>query len=421
MNYTFNEKQFLAIEAQDPNVVIIAPAGSGKTSTLIGAIKRYKDENPQASVVAITFTRKSAEDLRLRLGGYRGVTASTIHSWSYQELQNLSQRLGKENPENAFKIKLLEDDKIKEILKDICQKRKYYYIKDYELFIYVMGNYNIDIEDSTRRIYDSVRNEYIAFKKNNGLYDFTDLPEYLLDKLTDYDEDINHIDALFVDEFQDVDDVQLEVFSKVKAGKKFYIGDPSQSIYMFRGATPDVINKLNGFSSMGLDMNYRSYQEIIDFATTAQQLAQADGILFSSIMESYPSPIRCEKGYGGEVFILNRTGAAYEVNKFMKLKGEDVVRKFLLKGPMILCRKNKEVRAIKELGYDRVTTIHQAKGLEYPSVIITDFDVDSEEDINIAYVGMTRAENRLLAANYTAFMKILRKMKADNTLVKSLF
>jgi DNA helicase-2/ATP-dependent DNA helicase PcrA len=78
MNY--NEKQFLAIESKNPNVVIIAPAGSGKTSTLVGAIKRYKDENPDSKVVAITFTRKSAEDLRLRLNGYFGINASTIHS-----------------------------------------------------------------------------------------------------------------------------------------------------------------------------------------------------------------------------------------------------------------------------------------------------------------------------------------------------
>ena len=74
---------------------------------------------------------------------------------------------------------------------------------------------------------------------------------------------------------------------------------------------------------------------------------------------------------------------------------------------MILCRKNKEVKAIKELGWSRVQTIHQAKGLEYPVVIVTDFEIKGTEDVNIAYVAMTRAEGHLLAANYEAFVKIL--------------
>ena len=83
---------------------------------------------------------------------------------------------------------------------------------------------------------------------------------------------------------------------------------------------------------------------------------------------------------------------------------------------MILCRKNKEVKAIKELGYNNVQTIHQAKGLEYPVVIVTDFEIRGIEDVNISYVAMTRAESHLLAANYGAFIKILEKLKSANKL-----
>ncbi|RLI49410.1 hypothetical protein DRO61_05140 [Candidatus Bathyarchaeota archaeon] len=75
-----NNKQLEAVHSNEENVLIIAPAGSGKTTTLVAAIKKYKDENPTSKVVAITFTRKSAEDLRNKLTGYRWVEASTIHS-----------------------------------------------------------------------------------------------------------------------------------------------------------------------------------------------------------------------------------------------------------------------------------------------------------------------------------------------------
>jgi ATP-dependent exoDNAse (exonuclease V) beta subunit len=83
---------------------------------------------------------------------------------------------------------------------------------------------------------------------------------------------------------------------------------------------------------------------------------------------------------------------------------------------MILCRKNKEVREIQGIGYDKVQTIHQAKGLEYPYVIVTDFEVRGVEDINLSYVAMTRAEDGLLAANYDAFIKILERLKQEKKL-----
>ena len=146
-----------------------------------------------------------------------------------------------------------------------------------------------------------------------------------------YDKNIENIDALFVDEFQDVDDIQLELFERVQAEKKFYIGDPQQSIYIFRGATEDVMNKLKGFKLYNLDINYRSNQEIIDFASSYQQNALIDPITFSGQLESYKSSILCEKGEGGNVYILARTGSAYKVNEFIKEKGEKNSRRILKK------------------------------------------------------------------------------------------
>lgn len=412
--FDLNEKQLEAVNSTADKVLIIAPAGSGKTSTLISSIEKYKEENPDAKVVAITFTRKSADDLRERLRKYNGIFPSTIHSWSYQELEKLAEKVHQENPNNAFKIKLLQDEKIKEILEELLKKRRYQYVKVDILFNFVMGNYNMDISDKLRAMFQAVHRDYLEYKEKFGLYDFTDLPQYLLNKLNDYDRRIEDIDALFVDEFQDVDDVQLELFERVDAAKRFYIGDPQQSIYIFRGATEDIMKKLRGFKIYNLDVNYRSNQEIIDFASTYQNEAVFNPILFSGQLESYKSSILAEKGEGGEVYVLNRAGSAYKVNEYIKYKGYDIVKDFIEKSPMILCRKNKEVRAIQAFGYSKVQTIHQAKGLEYAHVIVTDFEVQGVEDINLSYVAMTRAEKSLLAANYSAFIKILEKLQQNN-------
>ena len=415
-SFELNEKQLEAVNSLSDNVLIIAPAGSGKTSTLISAIQKYKQDNPDGRVVAITFTRKSADDLRQRLSQYQGIFPSTIHSWAFQELEKLANKVREEDPNSGFKIKLLQDEKIKEILEELTKKRRYNYVKVDILFNYVMGNYNMDISDKLRSMFQAINRDYLEYKEKFGLYDFTDLPQYLLDKLNDYDRRIEDTDALFVDEFQDVDDVQLELFERVDAAKRFYIGDPKQSIYIFRGATEDVMKKLRGFKMYNLDVNYRSNQEIIDFASTYQNEAVFNPILFSGQLESYKSSILAEKGEGGEVYVLNRGGSAYKVNEYIKYKGYDILKDFLEKSPMILCRKNKEVRAVKALGYDKVQTIHQAKGLEYPYVIVTDFEVRGVEDINLSYVAMTRAEKGLLAANYTSFIKLMEKLKQTNDL-----
>ena len=66
---------------------------------------------------------------------------------------------------------------------------------------------------------------------------------------------------------------------------------------------------------------------------------------------------------------------------------------------MILCRTNKEVKAIQEKNYFNVSTVHQAKGLEYDNVIIIDHEINCKEDLNIAYVALTRARNKLLVLN----------------------
>jgi ATP-dependent exoDNAse (exonuclease V) beta subunit len=88
-----------------------------------------------------------------------------------------------------------------------------------------MGSKRINITENYRRTLNALELRYINYKRENNLYDFTDYPLYLYNVLTAYNETIQDIDALFVDEFQDVDETQLKIFDLVKAKKKFYIGD----------------------------------------------------------------------------------------------------------------------------------------------------------------------------------------------------
>lgn len=383
----YNRAQLKAINSQESRVVVVAIPGSGKTASLVGAIRQYHSEHPGDKIVAITFTRKAAAELQSKTFGL-GIEASTIHSWSLKELNNLAAK-------HHFKVSLLQDNQIKDLLKMLSNQCNYYTLNQFMLFSYVMGNYNIDVAQSTKNKFEKVLKLYERYKRDNQLYDFMDLPLYLYDMLTLHNERIEHVDGLFVDEFQDVDDVQAKIFEMVDAKKYFYIGDPEQTIYYFRGCGPHNLTNLQGFSYYKFDTNYRSYQAIADYARTMR-----DGGLISDTIKLKPSGINCyRKDSPGEVYVLQDEEDTYDVVRQKTLDTRNTLVDFLLRQPFILCRSNKQVKQIEGLGYKKVSTIHQAKGLEYANVIVTDMPLKNEEEINIAYVGCTRAQNGLMIAN----------------------
>lgn len=405
MNEELNKEQYEAIEAEEPNIIVLAPPGSGKTFTLINAVIEYRRANPGAVIDIITYTRAATQELRERLAesDIFDVNISTIHVWSREHLRNLADMYG-------FHMKILEQPAIMSILRTLIAGHPTK-IKPEILYTYVTGNKKMDVTDSYRRTLEALNTKYINYKRNNSLYDFTDYPLYLLDKLEQYNEKIYSTDALFVDELQDVDEEQYYIFNRVEATKKFFIGDAQQAIYLFRGADMEIFNKLQDFEYKTLKVNYRSYQEILDYARTfytalEPKLGRVNNLLVSNISYTKPGDVMCIRGKGGYVWVLDPFGNT-------TLIGTGTVDtytmgiNFLNRKPMILCRTNKQVKMIEELGWRDVSTVHQAKGLEYDNVISVDTPLDDREDLNIAYVAATRARNGLLVANFQQLYKLI--------------
>lgn len=402
-----NQQQWDAVMTEEPNILVVAGAGSGKTFTLIQAVANYRLNNSKHNIQVITYTRAATAELRERLDELKAdnVDISTIHVWSRTHLQNLANKY-------AFRIKIMEEGKILEILKELIATNKTK-IKPEILYSYVSGNKKMDVTDNYLKTLDALNKKYITFKRKNNLYDFTDYPLYLLTKMREYGERIETLDALFVDELQDVDEEQFELFKMVDAKKKFFIGDPKQSIYIFRGADSEIFRKLDKFSNKTLLVNYRSFQEITDYADTCydwlkDKVLYSRNLLLSDIKYSNSSDTVCIRGKGGDVFTLSPFGVTLKIGygevdtlksfeKFMNVETK----------PWILCRTNKQVKWIEELGYGNVSTVHQAKGLEYESVIVIDEVIKDNEDLNIAYVAVTRAKNKVFIANFSQFYKLL--------------
>ena len=267
------------------------------------------------------------------------------------------------------------------MLLSISKRCGYYSLNQFLLYSYVTGNYNIDVPDEVKGKFRKVGDLYIKFKRDNRLYDFMDLPLYLYDVLTEYDETID-LDALFVDEFQDVDDVQAQVFKRINARKKFFVGDTRQSIYLFRDASPEVLKQFADFTRYSLNYNYRSFQPIVDFANEVYIEGSNGGIdcMLDITRMHNENEIACVRGSRGcKLYSIQEDDVvAHDLINGDSVDVEKLLGRFMATKPYILCRSNKQVKRIKELGYENVSTVHQAKGLEYDNVVVTDFELSSE-------------------------------------------
>ena len=403
MSLSLNPAQMKAIYSNEPKLVVVAPPGSGKTRCMCAAIQEYQALHPTHSITAITYTRKAAVELAERIHCSR-VKTGTIHSWSLQQLYILGAKYG-------FAVELLEEEEMRRIMQKIAYQKNLKFVNIYQLYNYIVGNIKtLDLDENIQKKYEKIKALYIEYKHDRGLYDFTDLPQYLLDVLEEYDEEIYDIDALFVDEFQDIDEIQFSVFEKVCARKKFYIGDFRQAIYGFNGAVEDVFERLAvaNFKTYHLDTNYRSKQEIMDTADSFRDNCNYNQKI-ADMKHLEHSPICCERGNGGSIYIIDNNQYCLSMNGSFGSDNARIIIKGLLEKPgtMVLCRSNKQVRKLQTLGIENCSTVHQAKGLEYDNVILCDIFVNNEEELNVAYVGMTRARDELCVIDFDAFVGVL--------------
>ena len=82
----------------------------------------------------------------------------------------------------------------------------------------------------------------------------------------------------------------------------------------------------------------------------------------------------------------------------------------------VLCRTTSEAKTLHKWGLKNATTIHQAKGLEFKNVLLVDFQIQTDEDKNVAYVGITRAKDKLIVAHFETLINNLKycdKQKID--------
>lgn len=287
---TFNERQKEAITTTDGPLLVLAGAGSGKTTVVVNKIAYILEQNLARpyNILAITFTNKAANELKERVEGILGDGADgmwigTFHSVCMKILRRNIELLGYKSD---FLIYDSADQKtlIKRCLKELGMEEKAFPPKNMLAEISNAKD-NLMEPDVFLAAYEGdfrktkVGELYKLYQRKlfeaNAL-DFDDII-ILTVKLFSLAPDVleyyqNRFMYVFVDEYQDTNNAQYLLTAQLAGKYKniCVVGDDDQSIYKFRGAN---INNILDFEKefedakvIKLEQNYRSTQNILNAA-----------------------------------------------------------------------------------------------------------------------------------------------------------
>jgi DNA helicase II / ATP-dependent DNA helicase PcrA len=278
-------EQRLAVLVDAQPLAIIAGAGAGKTGVLTKRImRRALDESADMRhVLAITFTRKAAAELSRRLvaGGMRErATVGTFHGVAWSVLQQRATDLGRRPPQLlTSRTSLVRElmaphyGDVAEVTTEIDWARARRITSS--TYAAETRRHNRNTRLSAAKIAEHF-DAYEQRKKQKRLADFDDLLELLLREI-ERDRAFAAVQHwrfrhLFVDEFQDINPLQLNLLEAWRGERSdlCVVGDPSQSIYGWNGSDPDVLrhieNHIPGTTVVRLSSNHRSTPQIVEAA-----------------------------------------------------------------------------------------------------------------------------------------------------------
>lgn len=279
-----NEEQLSAATAPIGQNLIIASAGTGKTSTIVGRIGHLLNNGVKPEeILLLTFTNKAAAEMVERLAGYfskeiaHKIEAGTFHAVSYRWLKKFDR-----------KIVLKQPAELKTLFRSVYDKRSFHLFNDetspyaanylydlYSLYQNTEINRGFDVWIKERNddhapyveIYVDICEEFEGLKREYGFVNFNDLLLLMCEKVKTFKMPYKEV---LVDEYQDTNALQGAVVDAMNPPSLFCVGDYDQSIYAFNGADITIIGsyseKFPDAKVYTLSKNYRSTVPILSLA-----------------------------------------------------------------------------------------------------------------------------------------------------------
>lgn len=341
-----NPAQYEAVAATEGAYLIIAGAGSGKTRTLVYRVARLIEAGyDPKSILLLTFTRKAAAEMMNRASllldnRCSKIQGGTFHSFANITLRKYAKAIGFDS---AFTI--LDQGDSEDVVNLIRSQsglvpdkkrfpNKHTLVRVFSLSV----NTERKLEEIIENEFPHFRNEidkisainkiYTEYKRRNNLLDYDDLLLYLRRFLFDLSPAakslLSGLNFIMVDEYQDTNKIQADIVVGLTQLKKnvMVVGDDSQSIYSFRGANfkniMDFVNLFDNVKVIKLEENYRSTQEVLNFANK----------IVESAIEKYPKRLFTRKRGGNLPIIIAATTenlqSRFIVEKILELREEGI-------------------------------------------------------------------------------------------------
>ncbi len=316
-----NESQACAVKRTEGPVLILAGAGSGKTTTIVSRLA-YLIEGvgiPASNTLTLTFTNKAAKEMRERSYAMMDNPAyppllCTFHKFGLLFLKFHIHLL---NRENNFVV--IDTDDKKRIIKKINSEIPTPLIAS-EISRYKSSLLSPDDAYKQSELFNyqqiaKVYEEYEAYLLENNLVDFDDLIA-LTYKLLDENEDLARATSeryryIMVDEYQDTNELQLKLLQKLCTTHNniCVVGDDDQSIYGWRGAhIRNIMEFDQDFKDTAifkLEENYRSKEPILKVANA----------LIEHNRSRLGKKLIPTRGGGEDVTVLNSSDESEEARK----------------------------------------------------------------------------------------------------------
>lgn len=341
-----NPQQLAAVEVVDGPALVIAGAGSGKTRVLVYRVARLIDMGVDpASILLLTFTRKAAQEMLGRVGLLIGpqsdrVMGGTFHSVANVLLRRYGRTIGLEpgftildrgDSEDLVNLVRAQTGLTgtgkrfprKKTIADLFSKCANTMQPLEDVLLTEYSHFGEYLGELTK-----LQKAYESTKRQRQLVDYDDLLTRLRDLLAVDETARQTISAIYrymlVDEYQDTNRLQADVVRKLAATHEnvMVVGDDSQSIYSFRGASFRNIMEFPalfpGTRMFKLEENYRSTQSI---------LALANDIL-KGATEKYSKTLFTQKGQGERPALVQTVGensqSRFIAQKILELREEGV-------------------------------------------------------------------------------------------------
>ena len=280
-----NKSQLKAINHNKGPMLVLAGPGSGKTLVITRRTQNLIEEygvNP-SNILVITFTKAAAIEMKERFhsltqGAGKGVCFGTFHAVFFTILKyaynfNASNIIREDQRYQLFKEIIrqlqLEIDDEKDFISNLISEISLVKGERMDLDHYYSINCS---EEVFKKVYQSYQNQL----RRANLIDFDDMLLLCFELLRERKDILalwqEKYQYILIDEFQDINQVQYDIIKMLALpdNNLFIVGDDDQSIYRFRGASPDIMLNFDkdypDSTMVFLDTNYRSTKNIVNSA-----------------------------------------------------------------------------------------------------------------------------------------------------------